>query len=122
MLLEKNEQPGGRSRQWIRDGFTFYLGPTWYRMPEIFESFFTDFGKNISEFYRLIRLDPSYRVVFGKNDFMDIPAGVENTSALFETYENGSGKNIITWLWSDWSSLPAGNQVTCHFETAQLHT
>lgn len=97
-VLEKNDSAGGRARQWKKDGFTFDMGPTWYWMPDIFEDFFSDFGKKTSDFYRLQRLDPSYRVYFGKDKKMDLPVGVENIAALFESYEKGSGEQLKKFL------------------------
>ena len=39
-VYEKNEQLGGRARQFVKDGFKFDMGPTWYWMPDVFERFF----------------------------------------------------------------------------------
>jgi len=44
-VYEKNNQLGGRARIMQKDGFTFDMGPSWYWMPDVFESFFNDFGK-----------------------------------------------------------------------------
>ena len=44
-IYERNRQIGGRARQLKRDGFLFDIGPTWYWMPDVFEKFFSDFGK-----------------------------------------------------------------------------
>ncbi len=30
IILEKNDQPGGRARVWEKDGFVFDMGPSWY--------------------------------------------------------------------------------------------
>jgi len=97
-VLEKNDQPGGRARQWKQDGFTFDMGPTWYWMPDIFEKFFADFGKKTSDYYSLQRLDPSYRVYFGEKDIMDMPVGQEKIETLFESLEKGSGKKLRKFL------------------------
>ena len=97
-VLEKNEQAGGRARKWSKDGFTFDMGPSWYWMPEVFEEFFQLFGKSVSDYYELKRLDPSYRVYFGKEDFMDIPADMEALETLFERYEAGSTANLREFL------------------------
>ena len=35
-VLEKNENIGGRASQYVRDGFTFDMGPSWYWMPGVF--------------------------------------------------------------------------------------
>ena len=63
-VIEKNEQPGGRASVWKKDGFTFDMGPSWYLMPDVFEKFFSEFGKKPKDYMNLIRLDPSYRVFF----------------------------------------------------------
>ena len=36
-ILEKNNTPGGRARQFKKDGFTFDIGPSWYWMPDVFQ-------------------------------------------------------------------------------------
>ncbi len=46
-VYEKNTTIGGRARQLKKEGFTFDIGPTWYWMPDVFERFFADFGKNL---------------------------------------------------------------------------
>ena len=97
-VLEKNDQPGGRARVWKRDGFTFDMGPSWYWMPDVFEEFFARFGKKPSDYYNLIRLDPSYRVVFGEEDFVDLPADYATLKASFESIEPGSGARLEDFL------------------------
>ena len=44
-VFEKNSQPGGRARKFTEKGFTFDMGPTWYWLPDVFEKFFSQFGK-----------------------------------------------------------------------------
>ena len=88
-ILEKNDQTGGRARIWEKDGFTFDMGPSWYWMPEVFEDYFQIFGKSVSDYYDLKRLDPAYRVYFGQEDFIDIPASMQELEAIFEREERG---------------------------------
>jgi len=97
-LLEKNDQPGGRARVWEKDGFKFDMGPSWYWMPDVFEDFFALFGKKPSDFYDLKRLDPAYRVYFGKDDVMNIPAAMGELEALFEAIEPDSSKGLRKFL------------------------
>ena len=97
-VLEKNDVPGGRARKFEAQGFTFDMGPSWYWMPEVFEEFFARFGKQAADYYDLVRLDPSYRIFFGKNDTMDVPAGVEELCGMFERYEPGSSANLRKFL------------------------
>lgn len=97
-LFEKNETIGGRARFFKAEGFTFDMGPSWYWMPEVFENFFNAFGKSTSDFYELIRLDPSYKVIFGKGDEIDIPANYAELQELFESLEKGSSKKLDSFL------------------------
>ncbi len=89
-VLEKNPTTGGRASVLLADGFTFDMGPSWYWMPEVFERFFNCFGKKVSDYYQLQRLDPSYRV-YWPDDSMDIPADYNELKILFEKLEPGSG-------------------------------
>ncbi|MGI4867495.1 MAG: phytoene desaturase family protein [Janthinobacterium lividum] len=97
-LLEKNAGPGGRARVFEAEGFTFDMGPSWYWMPGVFEQYFGHFGKKISDYYDLIRLDPSYRVIFGENDTVDIPASMAELRQLFESLEPGSAARLDAFL------------------------
>lgn len=97
-LFEKNDSPGGRARQFKTQGYTFDMGPSWYWMPDVFENFFNHFGKKASDYYTLQRLDPSYRIVYSKDDVLDIPAGIDALCTLFETIETGSGKKLLRFL------------------------
>ncbi len=97
-LLEKNDQPGGRARVWKKDGFIFDMGPSWYWMPEVFEDTFALFGRKASDFYELVRLDPAYRVYFGDGDVVDVPAGMKELEALFESLEPGSVPKLREFL------------------------
>jgi phytoene desaturase len=97
-ILEKNDSPGGRARSFSADGFTFDMGPSWYWMPDVFDSYFESFGYKTADFYNLIRLDPSYTVFFGKDDSLDLPASYEDLANLFEGLEEGSGLMLRKFL------------------------
>ena len=97
-LLEKNSQAGGRARQFKEEGFTFDMGPSWYWMPDVFEKYFLKFGKQVSDYYDLLRLDPSYKVVYDMDDDVDIPADMDEMNALFESIEPGSSKYLKKFL------------------------
>lgn len=97
-VFEKNSMAGGRARKFEQNGFVFDMGPSWYWMPDVFEKYFNLFGKTTSDYYQLKRLDPSYRIFYGKNDYLDVPAGVENLCAMFERLEPGSGKLLEKFI------------------------
>jgi len=97
-VLEKNDMPGGRARKFEAQGFVFDMGPSWYWMPDVFEQFFASFGKKVSDYYTLKRLDPSYAVYFGPGDRLDVPARMEDLEALFERMEPGSAQQLRLFL------------------------
>ncbi|WP_111308189.1 phytoene desaturase family protein [Confluentibacter sediminis] len=97
-LFEKNKTIGGRARQLIKEGFTFDIGPTWYWMPDVFERFFSDFGKFPSDYYQLEKLNPAYRVYFGKDDYITIEDTLEKIIVAFEKEEQGSSKKLRTFI------------------------
>lgn len=97
-LLEKNDQAGGRARQFTENGFVFDMGPSWYWMPDVFEKFFADFGFKASDFYQLKRLSPSYRIYDKQGKPVDIPSKMEDLEALFEAYEKGSALQLRKFL------------------------
>ncbi len=97
-VFEKNDELGGRARKFESSGFTFDMGPSWYWMPEVFEQFYNHFGYTTSDFYKLIRLDPSYEVVFGQNDRLTLPASYEALRQVFENIEFGSAVLLDKFL------------------------
>jgi len=97
-VIEKNSSPGGRARKFAENGFTFDMGPSWYWMPDVFEKFFALFNKTSEDYYKLKRLDPSYRFYFGKNEVVDIPATFSEISEIFEKEEAGAGAALNKFL------------------------
>jgi phytoene desaturase len=97
-IYEKNKTIGGRARQFKKDGFTFDMGPTWYWMPDVFERFFTDFGKVPSDFYELEKLNPAYSVYFGIDDYITIEDTLEKISEAFEKEEHGSSIKLKKFM------------------------
>jgi phytoene desaturase len=97
-VLEKNSGPGGRARVFDTDGFVFDMGPSWYWMPDVFEAYFAKFGAKPSDYYELIRLDPSYQVVFGQYDTLPIPADMAEFEQMLESLEPGSSLQLRKFL------------------------
>lgn len=97
-LLEKNEQLGGRASLLEIDGYKFDMGPSWYWMPDVFERFFADFGRRVSDYYELTKLSPGYRVYFGSDDYIDISDDPEKIIQKFEEVEPGSGIHLRRFM------------------------
>lgn len=89
MIFEKNASIGGRAGQLIKEGYTFDIGPSWYWMPDIFERFFGDFGKESSDYYTLDKLSPAYKIFFS-DDIITIGDCMQKICLEFERIEAGS--------------------------------
>ncbi|MBS1920218.1 MAG: phytoene desaturase [Bacteroidetes bacterium] len=96
-VIEKNSNPGGRAGQLKESGFIFDKGPSFYWMPDVFEKYFAHFGKKVSDYYSLQRLNPSYRV-YWEDGYTDIPAGIHELKRTFESIEKGSGILLEKYL------------------------
>jgi phytoene desaturase len=96
-IIEKNGIAGGRAQKLEEDGFIFDMGPSWYWMPDVFEKYFNRFDKSVSDYYQLVRLDPSYKVVFQGGESLIVPANINEYRDLLESLEKGSG-NPLTGL------------------------
>ncbi len=96
-VYEKNDTVGGRARQLVRDGFTFDIGPSWYWMPDIFERFFNDFGKQTADYYELDKLSPAYKIFFS-DDVITIGDSMEKICEEFERIEPGSSPYLRNFI------------------------
>ena len=98
-VFEKNVDAGGRARQFTTEnGYLFDMGPSWYWMPGVFEKFFNDFGYSVADFYDLKLLNPSFDIVFGKNDIMNVPENFGELCNLFESIEPGSAVQLQNFM------------------------
>ena len=97
-VYEKNPTIGGRARIFEDEGFKFDMGPSWYWMPDVYERYFNLFGHTTSDFYELKKLDPGFRVIFGKDDFVDVPENFDQLCALFEKIEPNSASRLKRFM------------------------
>ena len=96
-IIEKNKDLGGRARALNTKGYHFDMGPSWYWMPDIFESFFKEFNLKTSDFYELIKLDTGFKMIF-EEDEINIYSDFEKTCSVFEKYEAGSAKKLKSFI------------------------
>ena len=97
-LLEKNAETGGRGRMFRHEGYSFDMGPSWYWMPEVFDQFFNRFGKKVSDYYTLQRLDPSYRVFFQEGQPLDVPAAYAEFKKMVDEIEPGASAKLDRFM------------------------
>ncbi len=64
-VLERLPHLGGRTSNFVANGFRFDHGPTFFHYPQVLESILDSLGYDLWSELRLIQLDPQYRLVFG---------------------------------------------------------
>ncbi|MBB5440430.1 phytoene desaturase [Pedobacter sp. AK017] len=99
-VFEKHDQPGGRARQFsTKQGYIFDMGPSWYWMPDVIESFFADFGYKTADFFELISLNPQFELIFSEEK-INVPESIEELKILFEQIEKGAGLQLEKFMQS----------------------
>ncbi|MEZ4235951.1 MAG: phytoene desaturase family protein [Myxococcota bacterium] len=71
VLIEANDQLGGRASVFRDQGFTFDAGPTVITAPYLLDELFQLVGRDPRDYYELLPVDPFYRVVFPEGGSFD---------------------------------------------------
>src|SRR6202046_3569130 len=75
-IIERLPSVGGRTSSIQANGFKFDLGPTFFLYPTALEEIFKAAGADLREEVDLVRLDPQYRILFGKGGQLDCTSDV----------------------------------------------
>ncbi len=70
-ILEARDQFGGRAGVFRKEGFTFDAGPTVITAPHLISELFESLDENPDEYYRLLPIDPFYRIMFDDESIFD---------------------------------------------------
>ncbi|GIW67683.1 MAG: phytoene dehydrogenase [Candidatus Parcubacteria bacterium] len=98
LIFEKNQNFGGRVNFFNGNGHLFDMGPSWILMEDIFEDFFKLFNKNFYKDLNIIKLDPSFKIVFDDKTSVAIYSGLDINRETFENLEKGSFKKIKEYI------------------------
>jgi len=97
-VLEKQEAPGGRCSQLIRDGHRFDTGATLFLMPEVFAETYTALGERMEDHLDLHRIDPTYRIRFEDDTQLSLTSNLNAMQAQLEAIEPGSFGGMLRYL------------------------
>jgi phytoene desaturase len=97
-VLEKEETPGGRSGQIIRDGHRFDIGPTLFLMPEVWEETFAALGEKMSDHLELKRIDPTYKVHFDDGLQLELTSNIGNMQTQLEKVEKTAFTGFLNYI------------------------
>jgi phytoene desaturase len=97
-VLEKNEAPGGRCSQLIRDGHRFDTGATLLLMPEVFAETYTALDERMEDHLELRRIDPTYQLRFEDGTELALTSNLNALQAQVEAIEPGSFGSLLRYL------------------------
>jgi phytoene desaturase len=97
-VVDKNRQPGGRCGRLERDGHRFDTGPTLLVMPRLYQSEFEALGASLHERLALLRVDPTYHLVFDDGAWLDLTSNADRLREQLEAIEPGSFRRLERYL------------------------
>jgi len=97
-VVEKNNRPGGRCDQILRDGHRFDTGPTLFLMPEVFAETYAALGERMESHLDLLRIDPTYTVHFPDGLNLELTADLLKMEPQLEAVEEGSFAGYLRYL------------------------
>ena len=97
-VLEKNETPGGRCNQIVRDGHRFDIGPTLFLMPEVWEETFASLGESMMDHLDLRRIDPTYKVHFDDGLQLELTSDIGKMQTQLEMVEKTAFTGFLNYI------------------------
>ena len=97
-VIEKNDNPGGRCDRISSEGHHFDTGPTLLVMPLLYESEFQTLGTSLYEMLDLIRVDPTYHLVFDDGSQLALTSDMQSMENQLESIEKGSFQSLLRYL------------------------
>ncbi|HMK09053.1 MAG TPA: phytoene desaturase family protein [Anaerolineales bacterium] len=97
-VFEKNGRPGGRLDHFWRDGHHFDTGPTLLVLPLVYRQEFAALGASLAQSLDLVRIDPTYRLVFDDGSQLALTSEEEPMRRQLETIEAGSFAALHRYL------------------------
>lgn len=97
-VLEKNDSPGGRCNQLLREGHRFDIGPTLFLMPEVWEETFAALGETMSDHLDLRRIDPTYKVYFEDGLQLELTSDIGKMQSQLEKVEKTAFSGFLNYI------------------------
>jgi phytoene desaturase len=97
-VLEKNDTPGGRANQIVRDGHRFDIGPTLFLMPEVWEEAFAALGEKMSDHLELRRIDPTYKIHFDDGLQLELTSNIVDMQTQLESVEKTAFTGFLNYI------------------------
>jgi phytoene desaturase len=119
-VLEKNAHPGGRCDRFNREGHRFDTGPTLLVMPLLYAAEFDSLGISLHEHLSLLRVDPTYHLVFDDGCQLALTSDMQSMHTQLEAIQPGSFQGLLRYLQEGEQhyQLVLDRLVNCNFRQA----
>ncbi|MGL6094173.1 MAG: phytoene desaturase family protein, partial [Fimbriiglobus sp.] len=97
-VFEKSPWLGGKASVLSEAGFRFDMGPTILTIPNVLRRVFSEAGKNLDDYVKLVRLDPQWRCFFTDGSVLDLTENVDAMAKTLDTYAPGSAAGYRNFL------------------------
>jgi phytoene desaturase len=85
-LFDKRDKLGGRGYQYEINGFKFDGGPTVMTVPYMFDELFELAGKKREDYFKLVPVDPFYRIFNEETEYFNYYRGMDETLAEIDQW------------------------------------
>lgn len=92
VVLERNDEIGGKLAERTAAGFTWETGPSLLTLPSVFEDVARVAGRELADLVELTRLDPICRYRYADGTGFDHRAGIDDAAAEAEALTPGGGE------------------------------
>lgn len=97
-IYEKNELIGGHAYQFIKNGYTFDMGPSLITAPQIIEDIFNAGGKKLNDYVNLIPLNPFYRIYFHDKTYIDYSGDSQSMKNQMSKFNKKDAENYDLFI------------------------
>lgn len=97
-VFEKNLQVGGRNGELKLKDYRFDIGPTFLMMTPILEEVFRLAGRQLKDYLKITKLDPMYRLNFGKDKEIFASSNPDKMKNELERFSKGSSLAYLQYL------------------------
>jgi len=94
-VFEKNPWLGGKAAQLEEQGFRFDMGPTILIRPSVLRRIFTEAGRRMEDYLKMVRLDPQWRCFFDDGLVLDLEDNLGAMATSLDKLKPGMGQGFL---------------------------
>ncbi len=97
-VIEKESVPGGRMRGLSFDGYEVDTGPTILQLPQVIDAIVTRAGRRLSDFVKLVPVDPNTRIHFWDDTHLDTSSDAQTMKASLAALDPKHPAAFDRWM------------------------